>query len=85
MTDSSLTTSSPSQEKAGEDEYLIKWRTRNWEHINQIREYFGIGDVSVNFTSSLTIRNDDPRFPKLLEGAQKGFYFMSRKTNVSKS
>ena len=75
MTDSSPTTSYPSQAEAGEVDIVISWKIKDWNFIHRIMDYFGMHRyLSVNYTSPFRIRRDDPKYPVLLEGEQKGFY-----------
>lgn len=82
MTDSSPTTLFPSPATAGEDDYLISWRTKDWNFIHRVQDYFGTPRyLSVNYTSPITISRDDPKYPVLLEGEQKGFYRITKIAN----
>ena len=75
MTDSSPTTLSPSLAGAGEDRLELSWNIRAYDFIHRIQEYFGMSRyMTVNYTSPVTISPDDPKYPVLLEGEQKGFY-----------
>ena len=86
MTDSSHTTLYPSPERAGEDELVISWKIKDRNFIHRIQDYFGMGRyMSVNYTSPIKISSDDPKYPVLFEGEQKGFYRILKFPNVSKS
>ena len=80
MTDSSPTTLCPSPAGAGEDELVISWKTKDWNFIHRIQDYFGMPHyTSVNYLSPIKISRDDPKYPVLLEGEQKGFYRIQKK------
>ena len=80
MTDSSATTSSPSQAAAEEVSLELSWKIKDRDQIHRIQAYFGMSRyMSVNYTSPIDIKPDDPKYPVLLEGEQKGFYWICRK------
>ena len=80
MTDSSPTTLSPLQAKAGGVELVLSWRIKDWNFIHRIQDYFGMSRyLSVNYMSPISINPDDPKYQVLLEGEQKGFYHICRK------
>ena len=79
MTDSSPTTSSPSQATAEEVDLSLSWRTKDRDQIHRIQAYFGMsGYMSVNYISPISIKPDNPKYPVLLEGEKKGFYWILR-------
>lgn len=80
MTDSSPTTSYPSQAAAEEVSLEISWRIKDRNLIHRIQAYFGMSRyMTVNYTSPVGIKPGDPKYPVLLEGEQKGFYWILRK------
>ena len=80
MTDSNPTTLSHLQAKAEEVEVMLSWNTKDWDFIHRIQDYFGMKRyMSVNHMSPINIKPDDPKYPLLLEGEEKGFYRICRK------
>lgn len=80
MTDSNPTTLSPSPAKAVEVEIVLSWRIKDIPFIHRIQDYFGMSRyLSVNYMSPINIGTDDPKYPVLLEGEEKGFYRICRR------
>lgn len=76
----------PDLNNLGENDYLVSWRIRDWDHIHHIQKYFGMPMyTNINRISKVTMRRDDPKWNKLIEGIRLGYYRMYRPQNVSKS
>lgn len=70
----------------GNDEYIVSWRIRDFDHIHHIQDYFGMPRyTTLNRLSKVTMKRDDPKWEMLLEGIRKGFYWLYKPSNVSKS
>lgn len=76
----------PNIRDIGENEYIVSWRIRDWNHIHHIQQYFGMPRyTTINRLSKVTMRRDDPKWDMLVDGVRKGFYWLYRPQNVSKS
>ena len=70
----------PNFEITCDDDYIVRWNTRDWNLIHRIQEYFGQRrHTTVNMIAKFTISRDDPRYKTFLEGEQMGFYTISGK------
>ncbi len=53
----------------------LSWKIKDRATIYRIQRYFGMPRyMTVNYLSPINIKPDDPKYPVLLEGQEKGFY-----------